>query len=49
MKHCKRLYQGIIAKDPVVITAINDLGFMGVSSQEGVEQTKLFVDSTASE
>lgn len=45
-KHCKRLYQGIIAKDPVVTTAINDLGFMGVSSQEVVERTKLFVDST---
>lgn len=46
LKYCKRLYHGIVTNDPVITTAINDLGAMGVSSQEVVERTKLFVDST---
>ena len=41
-RHCKKLFEGIVNKDAVVTTAINDLGNMGILSQEIVQRTKLF-------
>jgi hypothetical protein len=45
-KHCRRLFEGIVAKNLVVTTAINDLGSMGVMSQDIVERTKMFLPAT---
>lgn len=45
-KHCKKLFEGIVGNNTVVTTAIQDLGSMGVLSQDIVERTKLFIPNT---
>jgi hypothetical protein len=45
-KHCRKLFEGIVANNAVVTAAINDLGELGVMSQDIVERTKLFLPPT---
>jgi hypothetical protein len=45
-KHCRKLFEGIVANNAVVTAAINDLGELGVLSQDIVERTKLFLPPT---
>ena len=47
-KHCKKLFEGIVANHPVITTAVRDLGSMDILSQDIVERTKMFIPPTPS-